>query len=461
MFDHYFRKDIPEDYFSVKDNESSKKYRNLTTIKCKKKVRYDKVSSTTSSREEKKCYSYKGHGQVYYETNKKKNNDEENVFYDPNESTKLYHNECPEQGPDVEVLGSDELSVHQKILVPETEDVPCSPLQEDDNKPVADKGRIHPEVIVPDTEVYDYGLHCSIGAPSAASTPLGAANSPRFGYNNGDDSKEVSVGILDGVTGKSPSNDTVNLLTAAKSQLSHLPKSDSQFPVDLSYTQPQSPTIPSRTQSLNQDVNLTADCSVSLLPHGMRNEEVESRADYKIEQNTVKKSDDTVFVNKEANKKTDLQREGNVNNDPGKVSKQTTFDGKLSTSKANTVDKDNSGYKRKRKSSAEADDNMWPMESKHVSLRMMYNHLTLSCSPSSVASKRFFAGSPVFASPQNSILFFIYFIFLTTYLLIFNYSLFLFRVILFYSININIQVRWLNKPFVFLVALIQYQLNFF
>ena len=412
MFDHYFRKDIPEDYFSVKDNESSKKHRNLTTVKCKKKVRYDKVSSTTSSREQKKCYSDKDHGQVYYEANKKKNNDEENVFSDPNESTKLYHNECPEQGPDVEVLGSNELSVHQKILVPETEDVPCSPLQEDDNKPVADKGRIHPEVIVPDTEdpyvdeVYDYGLHCSIGAPSAASTPLGAANSHLFGYDNGDYSKEVSVGILDGVTGKSPSNDTVNLLTAAKSQLAHLPKSDSQFPVDLSFTQPQSPTIPSRTQSLNQDMNLTADCSVSLLPHGMRNEEVESRADYKIGQNTVKESDDTVFINKEANKKTDLKRrERNVNNDPGKMSKQTTLDGKLSKIKASTDDQNNSGYKRKRRSSTEADDNMLPLESKPVSLRMMYNHLIFSFSPSSTASKRFLAGFPVFASLQNSISF--------------------------------------------------------
>ena len=391
----YFRKDIPEDYFSVKDNESSKKHRNLTTVKCKKKVRYDKVSSTTSSREEKKCYSDKDRGKVYSEANKKKNNDEENVFYDPNESTKLYHNECPEQGPDVEVLGSDELSVHQKILVPETEDVPCSPLQEDDNKPVADKGRIHPEVIVPDTEdpyvdeVHDYGLHCSIGAPSAASTPLGAANSPLFGYNNGDDSKEVSVGILDGVTGKSPSNDTINLLTAAKSQLAHLPKSDSQFPVDLSYTQPQSPTIPSRTQSLNQDMNLTADCSVSLLPHGMRNEVVESRADYKIGQKKVKESDDTVFMNKETN----------------------TFDGKLSTSKANTVGKDNCGYKRKRRSSAEADDNMWPMESKHVSLRTMYNHLIFSCPPSSTASKRFFSrfSSLCLSSKFNFIFYLFYF----------------------------------------------------
>ena len=408
----YFRKDIPEDYFSVKDNESSKKHRNLTTVKCKKKVRYDKVSSTTSSTEEKKCYSYKDYRRVYYQANKKKNNNEENVFSDPNESTKLYHNECPEQGPDVEVLGLDELSVHQKILVPETEDVPCSPLQEDDNESVADKGRIHREVIVPDTEdpyvdeVDDYGLHCSIGAPSAASTPLGAANSPLFGYNSGDDSKEVSVGILDGVTGKSPSNDTVNLLTAAKSQLAHLPKSDSQFPVDLSYTQPQSPTIPSRTQSLNQDMNLTADCSVSLLPHGMRNEEVESRADYKIGQNTVKESDDTVFINKEANKKTDLKRrERNVNNDPGKMSKQTTLDGKLSKIKASTDDQNNSGYKRKRRSSTEADDNMWPLESKHVSLRMMYNHLIFSCSPSSTASKRFLAGFPVFASLQNSISF--------------------------------------------------------
>ena len=391
----YFRKAIPEDYFSVKDNESSKKHRNLTTVKCKKKVRYDKVSSTTSSREEKKCYSDKDRGKVYSEANKKKNNDEENVFYDPNESTKLYHNECPEQGPDVEVLGSDELSVHQKILVPETEDVPCSPLQEDDNEPVADKGRIHPEVIVPDTEdpyvdeVHDYGLHCSIGAPSAASTPLGAANSPLFGYNNGDDSKEVSVGILDGVTGKSPSNDTVNLLTAAKSQLAHLPKSDSQFPVDLSYTQPQSPTIPSRTQSLNQDMNLTADCSVSLLPHGMRNEVVESRADYKIGQKKVKESDDTVFMNKETN----------------------TFDGKLSTSKANTVGKDNCGYKRKRRSSAEADDNMWPMESKHVSLRTMYNHLIFSCPPSSTASKRFFSrfSSLCLSSKFNFIFYLFYF----------------------------------------------------
>ena len=391
----YFRKDIPEDYFSVKDNESSKKHRNLTTVKCKKKVRYDKVSSTTSSTEEKKCYSYKDYRRVYYQANKKKNNDEENVFSDPNESTKLYHNECPEQDPDVEVLGSDELSVHQKILVPETEDVPCSPLQEDDNKPVADKGRIHPEVIVPDTEdpyvdeVHDYGLHCSIGAPSAASTPLGAANSPLFGYNNGDDSKEVSVGILDGVTGKSPSNDTVNLLTAAKSQLAHLPKSDSQFPVDLSYTQPQSPTIPSRTQSLNQDMNLTADCSVSLLPHGMRNEVVESRADYKIGQKKVKESDDTVFMNKETN----------------------TFDGKLSTSKANTVGKDNCGYKRKRRSSAEADDNMWPMESKHVSLRTMYNHLIFSCPPSSTASKRFFSrfSSLCLSSKFNFIFYLFYF----------------------------------------------------
>ena len=391
----YFRKAIPEDYFSVKDNESSKKHRNLTTVKCKKKVRYDKVSSTTSSREQKKCYSDKDHGQVYYEANKKKNNDEENVFSDPNESTKLYHNECPEQGPDVEVLGSNELSVHQKILVPETEDVPCSPLQEDDNEPVADKGRIHSEIIVPDTEdpyvdeVHDYGLHCSIGAPSAASTPLGAANSPLFGYNNGDDSKEVSVGILDGVTGKSPSNDAVNLLTAAKSQLAHLPKSDSQFPVDLSYTQPQSPTIPSRTQSLNQDMNLTADCSVSLLPHGMRNEVVESRADYKIGQKKVKESDDTVFMNKEAN----------------------TFDGKLSTSKANTVGKDNCGYKRKRRSSAEADDNMWPMESKHVSLRTMYNHLIFSCPPSSTASKRFFSrfSSLCLSSKFNSIFYLFYF----------------------------------------------------
>ena len=391
----YFRKDIPEDYFSVKDNESSKKHRNLTTVKCKKKVRYDKVSSTTSSTEEKKCYSYKDYRRVYYQANKKKNNDEENVFSDPNESTKLYHNECPEQDPDVEVLGSDELSVHQKILVPETEDVPCSPLQEDDNKPVADKGRIHPEVIVPDTEdpyvdeVHDYGLHCSIGAPSAASTPLGAANSPLFGYNNGDDSKEVSVGILDGVTGKSPSNDTINLLTAAKSQLAHLPKSDSQFPVDLSYTQPQSPTIPSRTQSLNQDMNLTADCSVSLLPHGMRNEVVESRADYKIGQKKVKESDDTVFMNKETN----------------------TFDGKLSTSKANTVGKDNCGYKRKRRSSAEADDNMWPMESKHVSLRTMYNHLIFSCPPSSTASKRFFSrfSSLCLSSKFNFIFYLFYF----------------------------------------------------
>lgn len=412
MFDHYFRKDIPEDYFSVKDNESSKKHRNLTTVKCKKKVRYDKVSSTTSSTEEKKCYSYKDYRRVYYQANKKKNNNEENVFSDPNESTKLYHNECPEQDPGVEVLGPDELSVHQKILVPETEDVPCSPLQEDDNKPVADKGRIHPEVIVPDTEdpyvdeVYDYGLHCSIGAPSAASTPLGAANSHLFGYDNGDYSKEVSVGILDGVTGKSPSNDTVNLLTAAKSQLAHLPKSDSQFPVDLSFTQPQSPTIPSRTQSLNQDMNLTADCSVSLLPHGMRNEEVESRADYKIGQNTVKESDDTVFINKEANKKTDLKRrERNVNNDPGKMSKQTTLDGKLSKIKASTDDQNNSGYKRKRRSSTEADDNMLPLESKPVSLRMMYNHLIFSFSPSSTASKRFLAGFPVFASLQNSISF--------------------------------------------------------
>lgn len=401
----YFRKEIPEDYFSVKDNESSKKHRNLTTVKCKKKVRYDKVSSTTSSREEKKWYSYKDYGQVYYEANKKKNNNEENVFYDPNESTKLYHNECPEQDPDVEVLGSNELSVHQKILVPETEDVPCSPLQEDDNKPVGDKVRIHPEVIVPETEdpYVDYELHCSIGAPSAASTPLGAANSPLFGFNNGDDSKEVSVVILDGVTGKSPSNDTVNLLTAAKSQLAHLSKSDSQFPVDLSYTQPQSPTIPSRTQSLNQDMNLTADCSVSLLPHGMRNEEVESRADYNIGQNTVKENDGTVFMNKEANKKTDLKRERNVNNDPGKVSKQTTLDGKLSTIKASTVDQNSSGYKRKRRSSTEADDNMWPMENKHVSLRMMYNHLIFSCSPSSTASKRFLAGTLVLDSLQNSI----------------------------------------------------------
>ena len=370
----YCRKDIPENCISLKESEISRKHRNLTTLKCKKKVRYNRVSNTTSSAEEKKeKYSYTDHMQVC-QANKSDNNLDENLFFDPNESTKLYQKQVLVQGEGGKVSVSDELSVHQKILVPETEEVYFSLQREDENVSAPDEVSVHPEILVPDTEdvcaeeVYD-GLHCTIGAPSATSTPLAAANSPLFDYDNDDDDgNDVSIGILGGTSGKSPSDDTVNLLTAVKTQLSHLPKSDSQFPVDLSYTQPQSPTIPSRTQSLQQDLNLTADCSVSLLPHGMRNE-VQSNTDVKTEQNAVKDCNDTAFINPKIVQQTNLKRDKNMNKDTGKVTKQTTLDTKLLKVKASIGDKDVSVGKRKREGSHNQDDFTWFSESIQVSLK--------------------------------------------------------------------------------------------
>ena len=249
--------------------------------------------------------------------------DDDDVFPDANESTKLYQNSPQKQGG--------EIPVHPEVLVQETEDVYTE-------------------------EVAD-GFGYSIGAPSATSTPLAAANSLPFDYDNDDDDDnddDVSVGILD-VPKQYPQDDTVDILTGAKSRLANLPKSDSQFPVDLSYTQPQSPTIPSRTRSLQQDMNLTADCSVSLLPHGMKNEEdQEPKTD--SDSKMIEDNDETVFLSKETAKQSQQQKaESSYKSKP---TKQTTLDIDFFNTKTNLNKNDVPAGKRKRESSEEHDEDM-------------------------------------------------------------------------------------------------------
>lgn len=276
-----------------------------------------------------------------------------NLFSDANESTKLYQNSSLLQDKKVSVDG---IFVHPEILVQETED-------------------IHSE------EVAD-GFHCSLGTPSAASTPLAAASSPLFGYDN--DDNDVSMGILERMPGKSPCKNIVDVVTNAKdltksdSQFPRfpgkscdntvavvtnnkdLPKSDSQFPVDLSYTQPQSPTIPSRTRSLQQDLNLTADCSVSLLPHGMKSEE-EQEPKSDSQSRMIKGNDETVFISGENEERSHQPAEKGHNL---KATKQTTLDEKFLKTKVTLSENDIHAAKRKRESSDEHEDSIWPGNSK-------------------------------------------------------------------------------------------------
>ena len=462
----YCRSDIPENHSPSKGNQLSKKHRpNLSTLKSKKKVRYERVSNAVENEARNSLKDDLQVCQTSYTNETPLVEGDENLFSDPNESTKLYQNfaeqrhngkvhisdeeavrpkvlaavtegvHCPpqrqvakvsvsdrevcspvteevcypsrEQGAKVsdeasvcpkvcapvtedarhssqqqgaKMSVSDEVSVCPKVCVPDTEDVQYSPQQQDAEIYFSDGVSVHPDILVPDTEdVYpeeaDIGSHCSIGFPSAASTPLAAANSPLFGYDsdNGDDGDDdISVGILRGATETLSCNDTVNLLTAAKTQLSNLPKSDSQFPVDLSFSQPQSPTVPSRTRSLQQDLNLTADCSVSLLPHGMKNEENESKNELKSGGDSTKNSNDTVFVSSKKNEQQIHPERGENRNYPmKKVSKQTTLDGKLLKVKECGEESDTNAGKRKRELSDEHDNFAWPSENEneHVSVR--------------------------------------------------------------------------------------------
>ena len=278
-----------------------------------------------------------------------------NLFSDANESTKLYKNSSLLQDKKVSVDG---VSLHPEILVQETEDV-------------------HSE------EVAD-GFHCSLGAPSAASTPLAAANSPLFNYDN--DDNDASMGILDEIPEISPRENTADAATNAKdltksdSQFPRfprkslsdstfafvinnkdLPKSDSQFPVDLSYTQPQSPTIPSRTRSLQQDLNLTADCSVSLLPHGMKSEEEQKPKSYS--QSRMIKNEDTVFISRENEGPSHQPAEKGHNL---KATKQTTLDTEYLKRKVTLTENDSNAAKRKRESSDEHEDSISPRKNKDL-----------------------------------------------------------------------------------------------
>ena len=293
-----------------------------------------------------------------------------NLFSDANESTKLYKNSSLLQDKKVSV---EVLSVHPEILVQETEDVYSE-------------------------EVAD-GFHGSLGTPSATSTPLAAANSPLFNYD--DDDNVASMGILDGIPGNSPCKVNVDAVTNAKDLTksdSHsaripgksfsdstfafvinnkdLPKSDSQFPVDLSYSQPQSPTIPSRTRSLQQELNLTADCSVSLLPHGMRSDE-EQQPQPDSQSRMTKGNDDTVFTSGENEQQSHQPAEKGHNL---KGTKQTTLDAKYLKTKVTSSKNDSNTAKRKRESSDEHDDSICPRKSAdlRVSIHLLCNIIILS-----------------------------------------------------------------------------------
>lgn len=340
ILEKYVNKDIFQELINNAPASSSlqkedhlmirKKNGKLSTLKSKKKVRYNKVSPllsqstavegmTTNSQDKDKIY--------VSETEEKEKliTEDDEVCPDTNESTKLYHYSPPDQR---QVGG---VSAQQEVLVPETEDVY--------------------------TEEVGDGFSCSIGAPSATSTPRAAASSLPFDYDsvdnrdddNGDD---VSVGVLD-VPKQFPQDDTVDILTNVKSRLANLPKSDSQFPVDLSYTQPESPTIPSRTCSLQQDMNLTADCSVFLLPHEIKTEE-KQEGKHNFDSKMIKDNDKTGFVNEEMEKQPPQLEAGS--NCKGKATKQTTLDTKFFNTKGALGKKDFTSGKRKRGTSMEWDE---------------------------------------------------------------------------------------------------------
>lgn len=321
----------------VKDSELSKKNRTLSTFKIKRKVRYNKVSMTgCGAAEETTTKTHHNDNlevsRVSEQHEKSMEEGDVHLFSDANESTKLYQNSPESLGRKV---SADRIPVQPEILVQETEDVYSEELAD--------------------------GFHCPLGAPSAASTPLAAVDSPLFAYDN--DDNDVSIGILEDMPGKSSCDDTVDLLTNAKARLENLPKSDSQFPVDLSYTQPQSPTIPSRTRSLQQDLNLTADCSVSLLPHGMdKEEERELRID--SQSGVTKDNDDTVFISKETEERPHQQKDENCHK--SKATKQTTLDAKYLKTKVTVSEKDINAGKRKRESSDECEDSSWPSKIKEL-----------------------------------------------------------------------------------------------
>lgn len=362
----------PDDHSTLKENELSKKHRNLSTLKCKKKVRYNKVSVTRSGMaEESNARPHQTDNmnvsQVSEEDKRIMVDGVANLFSDATESTKLYNNSSQLQD---KKMSADGISVHPEILVQETEDV-------------------HSE------ETAD-GFHCSLGAPSAASTPLAAANSPLFNYGN--DDNDASMDIVGKIPGNSPCKNTVDAVTKTKELVKSdsqfprfsrkllsdstfafvtntkgLPKSDSQFPVDLSYTQPQSPTIPSRTRSLQQDLNLTADCSVSLLPHGMKSdEEQEPKSD---SQSRMVKSEDTVFKSRENEQQSHQPFEKGHNL---KATKQTTLDAKYLKAKVTSNVSNTNVAKRKRESSDEREDTIWTTKSNdfRVSIALLFNTIT-------------------------------------------------------------------------------------
>jgi len=120
MNSFFFRIDAkPDDCFTLKDYDLRKRQRNLSTLKCKKKVRYNKVSmSRSDAAEETKARDYHKDnmnvGQEGEEDKKKMAEGDTNLFSDANESTKLYKNSSMLQDRKVSVEG---FSVHPEILV--------------------------------------------------------------------------------------------------------------------------------------------------------------------------------------------------------------------------------------------------------------------------------------------------------------------------------------------------------
>ncbi|KAK2559902.1 DNA endonuclease RBBP8 [Acropora cervicornis] len=420
--------DVPNFPSPSKENEPLKKYKNLSTLKGRKKIRYDEISN---SKEKKEGKSVADNVRVCSKSSTTVTSvagDDDVLFSDPNESTKLYEDtsrkrdnqkastthestvtlsvieletedlpnchdqqemkrsvfdgapslskrdsrvgQCPpqvestngsvssrvstrpkggsydvptsSQRQEVTVCSAQKTTTHQNVLAPDSEDVPCSPNQL--NGKESGSRRLSPEMLVPDTEdpfpeEAELGSHSAIGAPSASSTPLTAVDSSRFHFRN-DDDDETNVGIGGGAVA-SPCDDTVSLLTVTKAhaQLSTLPKSDSQFPVDLSYSQPQSPTVPSRTRSLQEELDLSADCSVSLLPHG---DKKKNDFDAIFKTGTeVKDNEDEDFVDNVIDElKKQLKRGDEEKNLARKTSRQTTLDTKLLKAKGNKGEKD-------------------------------------------------------------------------------------------------------------------------
>ena len=453
----YFRDDVPNFPPPSKENEHLKKYRNLSTLKGRKRIRYDNI---LNSKEKKEGKFVADNVRVCSKSSISVTSvagDDEVLFSDPNESTKLYEDtsekrdnqkasttreatvtlsvieletedlpncheqqemkrsvcggapslskrdlgvgQCPSQvesangsvscgvstrpkkGTDdvptssqrreVKVFPAQKTTARQNILAPDSEDVPCSPNQLNGKESGSTRVYPCPEMFVPDTEdpfpeEAELGSHSAIGAPSASSTPLTAVDSSRFHFRN-DDDDETSVGIVEGAVA-SPCDDTVSLLsvTKAHAQVSTLPKSDSQFPVDLSYSQPQSPTVPSRTRSLQEELDLSADCSVSLLPHGVKKK---NDFDDIFKTGTeVKDNEDEDFVDNVIDElKKQLKRGEEEKNLVRKTSRQTTFDTKLLKAKGNKGGKDATINKRKRENSDDDNEFVWPSDGREVS----------------------------------------------------------------------------------------------